>query len=244
MKNKIIKNIPNLITISRIIASVFGAGFFVLGNFSVAAGLYIYGAVSDFFDGKAAQMLNAHSELGRKLDALSDKLFAASLLIPSILCGNLLMLIPTLYELKISYINLKSDKLGFKSKTSRIGKFKTAILFPTMILGLLTTISVEFLPLFLILFPVSTILQINTCISYNNLLQYNIKNKCLKNNKINSLVMEKEEKNIPKKNNIINKTYNKSIDLFDELAFYIMTPQFNLYDEKEKNKSKVKRRVR
>ena len=50
MKNNIIKNIPNFITISRIIASMLGAVFFVLGNVPVAAGLYIYGAVSDFFE--------------------------------------------------------------------------------------------------------------------------------------------------------------------------------------------------
>ena len=244
MKNKITKNIPNAITNSRIIASVLGAGFFVLGNVPVATGLYIYGAVSDFFDGKAAQMLNAHSELGRKLDALSDKLYAASLLLPSILCGNLLMIITALYELKIAYINLKADKLGFKSKTIRIGKFKTAMLFLTMILGLLTTISIEFLPLFLILFPFSTILQVNTSICYNNFLQYNIKNKNLKETKTNNIVTKKEEKALSKKRNIINKTYNKSVDLLDELAFYIMTPQFNLYDEPTKKKSKVKRRVR
>ena len=244
MKNNIIKNIPNFITISRIIASVLGAGFFVLGNVPVAAGLYIYGAVSDFFDGKAAKMLNAYSELGRKLDAFSDKLYAASLLLPSILGGNLLMLIPTLLELKISYINLKADKLGFNSKTIRIGKFKTAMLFPTMILGLLTTISIEFLPLFLILFPISTILQINSNICYNNLLQYNIKNKDLNKTKINNHVTKKEENKLVEKNYSINKCYNKSVDLLDELAFYIMTPRFNLYDEKEKIKSKVKRRVR
>lgn len=242
MKNKIVKNIPNFITITRIIASVLGSGFFVLGNIPVATGLYIYGAVSDWLDGKLARKLNAHSELGRKLDALSDKLYAACLLVPSILCGNLLMLIPSLLELKISYINLKSDKLGFKAETIRIGKFKTAMLFPTMILGLLTTISVNFLPLFLILFLISTVLQVNTSICYNNLLQYNIKNKHLKEIKTNNIVTKKKEKTLSKENNIINKTYSKSIDLFDELAFYIMTPQFNLYEEKKK--PKVKRRVK
>lgn len=242
MKRKFIKNIPNAITISRIISSTLGALFFILGNIPIASLLYVYGAISDLFDGLAARKLNAYSELGRKLDALSDKLYAASLLVPSILCGNLLMIIPSLLELKISYINLKSDKLGFKSKTSRIGKFKTAILFPTMILGLLTTISVEFLPLFLILFPISTVLQVNTSICYNNLLQYNVKHKHFKDIKTNSPEMKSEEKILPKKSNIINKTYNKSVDLIDELAFYIMTPQFNLYDEKKK--PKVKRRLR
>lgn len=242
MKNKIIKNIPNAITISRIIASALGAGFFVLGNIPIATLLYVYGAISDLFDGIAARKLNAYSELGRKLDALSDKLYAASLLVPSILCGNLLMLIPSLLELRISYINLKSDKLGFKSKTIRIGKFKTAMLFPTMILGLLTTISLEFLPLFLILFPISTILQVNSIISYNNLLISNIKNNNLNPILKDTVTTDNKEKMV--QNNSITKikSNNTSVNLVNELAFYINTPYFNLNDKKEK--TKIKRRVR
>ena len=78
MKNKIIKNIPNAITTSRIISSIVGAISFILGNYYLSFGTYIYGAISDFFDGLAARKLNAYSEFGRKLDAVSDKLFALS----------------------------------------------------------------------------------------------------------------------------------------------------------------------
>ena len=80
MKNKIIKNIPNMITISRISASFLACIMFILGNFPVSLGFYVYAACSDAVDGYFARKLNATSELGRKLDAISDKLFVLSLI--------------------------------------------------------------------------------------------------------------------------------------------------------------------
>ena len=101
MKNKIIKNIPNMITISRISASFLACIMFILGNFPVSLGFYVYAACSDAVDGYFARKLNATSELGRKLDAISDKLFVLSLIFPSIFMGNYLMLIPLFLETKI-----------------------------------------------------------------------------------------------------------------------------------------------
>lgn len=238
MKNKIIKNIPNMLTISRMVSSVLGAGFFVFGNIHMSAILYIYGAISDCFDGLAARKLNAFSELGRKLDALSDKLYAASLLIPSIICGNFLMIIPSILELKISSINLKSQKLGFETNTQRIGKFKTALLFPTMIVGLLATKFIDFYPLLIVLFPISTILQINSITVYENLLNHNIKL-----NKEISTINNKEEIEVDK-NKIKNKktskikSHSESMNPFEELALYIMTPYFKQDYVKEKKRVK------
>ena len=81
MKN-IKKYIPNLVTITRIISCICGATLFTLGNIPLAISSYVYGAVSDAFDGFLARKLNAVSETGKKLDAVSDKIFALSLLIP------------------------------------------------------------------------------------------------------------------------------------------------------------------
>lgn len=242
MKNKIIKNIPNMLTISRMVASVLGAGFFVFGNIHVSAILYIYGAISDCFDGLAARKLNAFSELGRKLDAFSDKIYAASLLIPSIICGNLLMIMPSILELKISSINLKSQKLGFETRTHRIGKFKTALLFPTMIVGLLSTKFIDFYPLLIVLFPISTILQVNSITVYENLLNHNISIK--NDNKEISTINNKEENQFDKdkiesKKNQKIKSHSESMNTFEELALYVMTPYF-----KQDYNSKVKKRMR
>ena len=116
------------------------------------------------------------------------------------------------------------------------------MLFPVMILGLLATISLEFAPLFLMLFPLSTVLQANSIISYNNLLTYNINNKLKKHNENNSIINNEKEKSldrtISKDSKIKIKSHNESMNLLDELAFYIMTPYWNL----EQNNNKTKRR--
>lgn len=137
MRNNIIKNIPNAVTISRIVASVLAGLTFVSGNLGLSIGLYIYAALSDAIDGFLARKLNAYSELGRKLDTISDKLFVGALVIPSLCLGNVLMLIPLVYEAVISFYNLKGTKEVKRVVTERIGKFKTALLFPTLILGLI-----------------------------------------------------------------------------------------------------------
>ena len=81
MKKKIIKQIPNIITITRIISLIIGFILFCKEKFLYAIILYIYGAVSDFFDGYFARRLNAYTKLGKYLDAISDKLYSFSVMI-------------------------------------------------------------------------------------------------------------------------------------------------------------------
>ena len=134
---KIINKIPNAITISRIISCVIGAVLFTMGNVVPSLIFYIYGAVSDAFDGFLARKLNAVSEFGKKIDPISDKLYALSLMTPSIILGNYLMILPLLFEGIISGINIYSDIKYKNTHTEKVGKIKTIMLFPTMILGLL-----------------------------------------------------------------------------------------------------------
>ena len=54
------KNIPNIITISRIISLILGFIFFIKDNIVVSLILYIYGAVSDMIDGYLARKLDAY----------------------------------------------------------------------------------------------------------------------------------------------------------------------------------------
>jgi len=168
MKDKIIKNIPNGITVSRMISSLIAPILFLTGSYGISVGFYVYAAVSDFLDGHFAKKLNAFSELGRKLDAFSDKIFALSLSLPAILSGNLLMLLPLALETVIGVHNYKKEKRGQKVYTNRIGKFKTAALFPTMILGLISSIipivNIAFIPSLF----VSTTLQLKTYKAYKN----------------------------------------------------------------------------
>lgn len=184
MKNKIKNNIPNAITISRMLASILAPIALIFGSLNVSIGLYVYGAISDFFDGIAARKLNAITKLGKKLDPISDKLYALSLILPALVLGNFLMLIPLIYEAKIAYINYRSDKEYKNAHTERVGKFKTASLFPTMILGLLST---KFYGCYFLFAPslvLTTKLQIKSIASYKK--QYE-KEKLKNGNNIDSI---------------------------------------------------------
>lgn len=78
------KNLPNILTISRIaIVPILIASFYIEGRLYhwVAAGLFLIASVTDFFDGYLARMLKAQSSLGRFLDPIADKLLVAAAII-------------------------------------------------------------------------------------------------------------------------------------------------------------------
>lgn len=160
MKEKIVKNIPNMITTFRIIMALVAPLCLLFDKIILSLIFFFLGAISDAVDGFLARRLNAYSELGKKLDGLSDKLFALSLIVSSIFGGNMVMLIPLLLEERIGTTNLLSDKLGFNPCTEKIGKIKTVLLFPTLILGVYAPY-VKWLYYILIpLVCVTTVLQI------------------------------------------------------------------------------------
>lgn len=189
-KIKILKALPNIVTCFRIGLSIYAASSFIVGNFIPAIFSYIIAGFTDLVDGALARGLDAQSELGRKLDALSDKIYAASFIIPALVANNYIMLIPLVFEGAISVINMVGHMLGFKSETQRIGKIKTCFLFPTMIVGLLSTLPYELgLPLGVSIKPwdmilwmgplmvATTSLQYNSIITYLNLLHKNLNSK-------------------------------------------------------------------
>jgi len=195
---KIIRNIPNLITISRIISCLLGATFFTLGNIPVAIGCYIYGAVSDACDGFLARKLNAVTDLGKKLDPISDKLFALSLMMPSIILGNYFMAIPFVFEGIISGINVYSEVKYKKTYTEKIGKLKTILLFPTMILGLLVTKIPNLYIVFVPTLFISTDLQAKSIVAYIKQLEKIKKssNKIIEKDNIENIITDNTQDNI------------------------------------------------
>lgn len=73
------KNIANIITVTRIIGTIFLLFFKVLSvPFLIA---YIYSGFSDVLDGFLARKLDIQSELGRKLDSISDLFFYTVMMI-------------------------------------------------------------------------------------------------------------------------------------------------------------------
>lgn len=78
--NRIVKNIPNCITALNlgagclsIIAASYATGYlWGLHGFQWAFIFIAIGALADFFDGLAARLLKAYSDLGKELDSLCD----------------------------------------------------------------------------------------------------------------------------------------------------------------------------
>lgn len=99
-KGEIVYNLPNLLTISRIIVipviflSLYISSF---GWTMLIAVLFVIAAVTDYFDGYLARSRNETSAFGRLLDPIADKLLVASALV-------VILAKPDMVWSKLSYI--------------------------------------------------------------------------------------------------------------------------------------------
>lgn len=137
MKEKIKKVLPNIITLSRVIALVIGFILFLKEKIIMSICLYIYGSISDALDGYLARKWNAYTKLGGYLDATSDKLYALSIIVISVMYGNYLILIVSILEIIISIINYLVIRKNGSAHTERVGKFKMTLEFILLITSLI-----------------------------------------------------------------------------------------------------------
>lgn len=82
------KQIPNIITSLNILSGSVAVLFAVSGDLFNAAIFVFLGIFFDFFDGLAARLLNAQSEIGLQLDSLADVITSG--LVPGIVMFQLL----------------------------------------------------------------------------------------------------------------------------------------------------------
>ena len=80
------KNVPNIITLSRVFLTPIMIVFFMLpidngiGKF-VAFGIYVIGSLTDAVDGHLARKYNLVSNIGKMLDSIADKFIQTSAII-------------------------------------------------------------------------------------------------------------------------------------------------------------------
>ena len=137
-------NLPNKLTLSRVIAIPIFIIFFVMGikNEHIislvmkidlfrlfAAIIFVAASITDYFDGKIAREQNLVTDFGKLLDPLADKMLVITALI--LLTENkevnyLCTLIVVLRELTISSIRLVALERGIVIAASIWGKLKTA----------------------------------------------------------------------------------------------------------------------
>lgn len=198
------KQIPNLLTASRLISPLViipvALTTNVLATFIVAS-LF---ALTDAVDGKIARKLKIESKLGSMLDAVTDKLFVASLLIPKFVSFPIVTCSFIGLEAIITKINVKSKLKENHPQSNLLGKVKSGFLFATVIAMYLSNISIirSILP---ILFISTFALQIQAAIVYDHI----DKEKDSNNKKIKNFMQEIENTHL-KKSKELDKTITNS----------------------------------
>lgn len=69
---RLIKSIPNMLTLGNLYCGFLSIGFAANGQFKNAAILILIGMMLDSMDGRLARMFKADSNLGKELDSLAD----------------------------------------------------------------------------------------------------------------------------------------------------------------------------
>ena len=137
---KIVLNVPNLITLSRIILIPLIIGVYYLSDDVLswhtknvtATAVFIFAAVTDWLDGYLARRLNQMSAFGEFLDPVADKLIVAGALIALLQLQRVDMLVGLIIigrEIAISALREWMAKMGQARSVAVafIGKLKTTV---------------------------------------------------------------------------------------------------------------------
>ena len=85
------KELPNILTIFRILLiPILVMSFYITDNLGswLAAIIFTFASITDYFDGALARSLNAQSQFGRVLDPIADKLLVAATLMMLVHLGR------------------------------------------------------------------------------------------------------------------------------------------------------------
>ena len=129
------KQIPNILTTLRLFAPAIILPLAISGNIPltlITAGAF---AFTDDVDGFIARHWNLQSELGKDLDAVTDKVFSTTLL-GAASVSNPLLLLNIGLEGVIALINTNKKLKGYEPSSTMTGKLKTWALFGLTVLGI------------------------------------------------------------------------------------------------------------
>ena len=131
-----LKKIPNLLTIGRIIIVPFFVLAFYLPGFYgdlTALILFIIASFTDFLDGMLARILGEESKLGELLDPIADKIIVATALILLVMDGTIksyeviAAIIILTREILVSGLREFLAKGQIKMPVSNLAKLKTVL---------------------------------------------------------------------------------------------------------------------
>jgi CDP-diacylglycerol--glycerol-3-phosphate 3-phosphatidyltransferase len=168
-------NLPNILSISRILLLIPIIFFFELGWYLFSTFVFVIAAITDFLDGYFARKNNQNSDIGALLDLLADKLFVSILLIwITFNFNNIAILISSILiisrEISISYIRMYFLSLSGEikeTKSDKTGKYKTT----SQMIGLGLILASPLTPNFIFNFSL-VLIFFSALISWYSLIKY------------------------------------------------------------------------
>lgn len=148
-------NLPNKITISRIILIPFVL-FFYLADFipygkAIAIALFVIAAYTDHLDGHIARKYNLVTNFGKFLDPIADKLLVASALFLIICDGTVAspwgVIVATIIigrEFMVSALRLVASSKGLVLAADIWGKIKTAVTDVALPLFMFVALNIQY----------------------------------------------------------------------------------------------------
>lgn len=199
-------NLPNKLTISRIIMTIFIIIILLGGDYIAAlfgfeipklfinekivvdlkyliSGiLFIIASITDFLDGYIARKYNLITDFGKLIDAIADKILVNSVLIILAGKGFISPIIPVVIIIRDSVVNSIKMLAASKGKVVaaiKSGKIKTACLMVGIVLTLFYNLPFELwnISVARVLLFVATILSVISGVQYYNLNKHLITNK-------------------------------------------------------------------
>lgn len=137
-------NIPNLLTLFRILLIPLFGYYFLIGEYQLALILFAIAGLTDLLDGALARWMKAKTALGAILDPAADKLLMLVAFIVLALRGvvpswlTLLVIGRDLYITSGTLI-LKILKIKFSIQPTRLSKFNTFLQLATIVYAFLLT---------------------------------------------------------------------------------------------------------
>ena len=129
-------NLPNKLTVLRVIMIPFFVFFYLTGHVYIADILFIIASLTDMADGKIARKYNLVTNFGKFMDPLADKLLVAAALICFVEVNRIpawIVLIIISREFIISGFRLVAAEGGKVIAAGYWGKLKTAVTMVTIV---------------------------------------------------------------------------------------------------------------
>jgi len=166
MLNKFKKNLPNVITSIRFLLALSIPFMYLEGYKLVSIVIFIIASISDAIDGYLARKWNVVSNYGKIVDPFADKVLSIGVMILIVIKINQLVYIPLILELIIIIIGLYGYKNIKQIDIEKVGKVKTAVLFPTIAISLATPVIHDLSVIIVPMIGATIVLQILTIKEY------------------------------------------------------------------------------